>query len=77
MRTRSRVPCDLLNTREHRVTRRAPAVMLIEERERLHRLSQIPHTLCFGQTRRVSWSSTTLVGGRFSSVPSAPVNESV
>ncbi len=30
--------CDRVNAREHRITRRAPAVMLAEERERLHPL---------------------------------------
>ncbi len=32
--------CDRANTREHRITRRAPAVMLAEERARLHRLPE-------------------------------------
>src|SRR3954466_2124214 len=48
---------ERVNTREHRVTRRAPAVMLAEERARLHPLPQVPHTVCFGQTRKVSWQS--------------------
>src|SRR5690348_5295751 len=50
--------CDRVNAREHRITRRPPAVMLVEERGRLHQLPQLPHTICFGQTRRVSWQST-------------------
>jgi len=66
--------CDRVNTREHRVTRRAPAVMLCEERERLHGLPAVAHTVCFGQTRRVSWQSTISVGGAIYSVPSALVD---
>ncbi|MFN8205464.1 MAG: IS21 family transposase [Solirubrobacteraceae bacterium] len=69
--------CEQVNTREHRVTRRAPAVMLAEERQRLHRLPQTPHTVCFGQTRRVSWQATISVGGALYSVPSTLVDERV
>ena len=50
--------CERVNTREHRITRRAPAVMLAEERGRLHRLPAVAHTVCFGETRKVSWQST-------------------
>jgi transposase len=69
--------CERVNAREHRVTRRAPAVMLAEEQERLHRLPEVPHTLCFGETRKVSWQSTISVGGALYSVPSALVDERV
>jgi hypothetical protein len=69
--------CDRVNAREHRVTRRPPAVMIVEERERLHRLPALPHTICFGQTRRVSWQSTISVGGALYSVPSMLVDERV
>jgi transposase len=69
--------CERVNTREHRVTRRAPAVMLCEERERLHPLPGVPHTLCFGETRRVTWQSTISVGGALYSVPSTLVDERV
>jgi transposase len=69
--------CERVNAREHRVTRRAPAVMLAEERKRLHRLPGVPHTVCFGQTRKVSWQSTISVGGALYSVPSALVDERV
>jgi transposase len=69
--------CERVNTREHRVTRRPPAVMLAEERAQLHRLPQVPHTVCFGQTRKVSWQSTISVGGAIYSVPSALVDERV
>jgi transposase len=61
--------CEKVNTREHRVTRRAPALMLAEEREHLHPLPEIPHTVCFGETRRVSWQSTISVAGAIYSVP--------
>ena len=69
--------CDRVNAREHRITRRPPAVMLAEERERLHKLPPLPHTICFGQTRRVSWQSTISVGGALYSVPSSLVDERV
>src|SRR3954447_23215703 len=69
--------CDRVNAREHRITRRPPTVMLVEERDRLHRLPQLPHTVCFGQTRKVSWQSTISVGGAIYSVPSTLVDERV
>jgi transposase len=69
--------CERVNTREHRVTRRAPAVMLADERARLHPLPAMPHTVCFGQTRKVSWQSTISVGGALYSVPSTLVDERV
>ena len=69
--------CERVNAREHRITRRAPAVMLGEERARLHRLPALPHTVCFGQTRKVSWQSTISVGGALYSVPSTLVDERV
>lgn len=69
--------CRRVNAREHRVTRRAPVLMLAEERGRLHPLPKVPHTLCFGQTRRVSWQSTISVGGALYSVPSALLGERV
>jgi transposase len=69
--------CERVNTREHRVTRRPPVVMLAEERARLHPLPKIAHTVCFGQTRRVSPQSTISVGSAIYSVPSALVDERV
>src|SRR3954468_20444385 len=69
--------CERVNTREHRVTRRAPALMLAEERARLYPLPQVPHTVCFGQTRKVSWQSMISVGGALYSVPSSLVDERV
>ncbi|MGQ0520343.1 MAG: IS21 family transposase [Actinomycetota bacterium] len=45
--------CEQVNTRPHRVTRRAPVEMMAEERVRLHRLPEHPFTAAFGQTRTV------------------------
>ncbi|MCA1678527.1 MAG: IS21 family transposase, partial [Actinobacteria bacterium] len=69
--------CERVNTREHRVTRRAPTVMLSEERSRLHPLPEVAHTVCFGQTRKVGWQSTISMGGALYSVPSTLVDERV
>ena len=49
--------CDDVNARPHRVTRRAPAEMLAEERPRLHRLPDHPYTTAFGVARRVGVDS--------------------
>lgn len=45
--------CVEVNARPHRVTRRAPAEMLAEERPRLHRLPEHAYTSAFGETRTV------------------------
>jgi len=45
--------CTEVNARDHRVTRRAPAEMLTEERHRLHRLPERAYTAAFGVTRSV------------------------
>ena len=45
--------CAQVNARVHRVTRRAPEVMLAEERLRLHPVPVDPHTVAFGLTRVV------------------------
>jgi hypothetical protein len=68
---------DKVNNRPHRVTRRAPAEMLIEERSRLHRLPETAFTAAFGETRKVSWSSTISYGGVTYSVPHTLVEETV
>src|SRR3954465_4254089 len=68
---------ERVNAREHRVTRQPPAVLLGEERARLHPLPERSHTLCFGETRKVSWQSTVSVGGAIYSVPSSLVDERV
>jgi hypothetical protein len=66
-----------VNTRAHRITRRPPLKMLGEEHEHLHRLPRIPHTLCFGQTRKVNWRSLASVGGALYSVPHQLIDERV
>lgn len=66
-----------VNGREHRVTRRTPAEMLAEEAQRLHRLPEAAYTAAFGETRRVSWSSTISFGGVTYSVPHRLVDEAV
>jgi transposase len=66
-----------VNTRPHRVTRRPPLEMLAAEHEHLHRLPRLPHTVCFGQTRKVNWQSTISVGGAIYSVPHELVDERV
>jgi Mu transposase, C-terminal domain len=58
-----------VNTRPHRATQEPPVTRLALERERLHRLPRVPHTVCFGETRKVSWQSTISVGGARYSVP--------
>jgi hypothetical protein len=58
-----------VNGRAHRVTRRAPEVMLVEEQARLHRLPDAAFTAAFGETRKVSWTSTVSFGGVTYSVP--------
>lgn len=45
--------CERVNARTHRVTRRAPVDMLVEERLRLHPVSATPFTVAFGTTRVV------------------------
>ena len=60
---------DKVNSREHRITRRPPVEMLAEERARLHRLPDVAFTAAFGETRKVSWTSTIRFGGVTYSVP--------
>jgi len=73
--------CDVfmvkVNGREHRITRRAPAVMLADEQQRLHRLPDVAYTQAFGETRKVSWSATISFGGVTYSVPHTLVDEPV
>jgi hypothetical protein len=45
--------CERVNSRPHRVTRRAPAQMLAEEQARLHPLPAAAYTAAFGVTRHV------------------------
>lgn len=49
--------CDLVNTRQHRVTRRPPADMLAEEQQRLHPVVADKFTVAFGTTRQVPVST--------------------
>jgi hypothetical protein len=60
--------CEEVNARPHRVTRRAPAEMLAEERARLHRLPDAPYTAAFGATRRVGENTPMVAfdGGSYS-----------
>ncbi|WP_420446909.1 IS21 family transposase [Candidatus Poriferisodalis sp.] len=66
-----------VNGREHRVTRRAPVEMVLEEQQRLHRLPEAPYTAVLGETRKVSWSSTISFGGVTYSVPHTLADETV
>jgi len=60
---------ELVNNREHKVTRRVPAQMLAIESKRLHPVPAEPYVVAFGETRRVSWSSTICFSGARYSVP--------
>jgi hypothetical protein len=66
-----------VNGREHRITRRAPVEMLAEEQQRLHLLPVTGFTAAFGETRKVSSSSTVSFGGVTYSVPHALVDDEV
>lgn len=66
-----------VNERDHRVTRRPPSVMLVEEQQHLHRLPDAGYTAVFGETRRVSWSATISYGGVTYSVPHTLADETV
>ena len=52
-----------VNTRPHRATRQPPVVLLEQEHEHMHRLPRLPHTLCFGQTRKVDRQATVSAWG--------------
>lgn len=70
--------CQEVNTREHRVTRRAPVDMLAEERQRLHPLPAAPHTVALGLTRTVAATTpmVTFQSGQYS-VPHALLGQLV
>ncbi len=58
--------CDQVNARPHRITRRAPAEMLAEDRPRLHPVPAAPVTAALGVTRRVdAMSLVTFEGGQY------------
>jgi hypothetical protein len=59
--------CQLVNARQHRITRRPPVEMLAEERARLHPVPAVPFTAALGVTRRVdAMSLVALEGGQYS-----------
>jgi transposase len=66
-----------VNTRPHRATRRPPVDLLAQEHEHMHRLPRLPHTLCFGQTRKVDRQATVSVGDAIYSVPHTLIGERV
>jgi hypothetical protein len=66
-----------VNTRQHRATMEPPVIRLAEEHEKLHRLPRLPHMVCFGETRKVSWQSLSSVGGARYSVPHSLIDERV
>jgi transposase len=66
-----------VNTRPHRSTMEPPVIRLAEEHERLHRLPRLPHTMCFGETRKVNWQSIISVGGAQYSVPHQLIDQRV
>jgi hypothetical protein len=51
--------------------------MLEQEHEHLHRLPRLPHTLCFGQTRKVDRQATVTLGEAIYSVPHELIGEPV
>lgn len=61
--------CERVNERPHRERRRAPALLLAQERSKLHPVPEEPFTAAFGQTRRVNWDSTISFGAVRYSVP--------
>ncbi|MCY7365175.1 MAG: IS21 family transposase [Frankiaceae bacterium] len=60
--------CEQINTRIHRVTRRAPVEMLSVEQDRLHPLPAVPHTVAFGLARSVPARTPMIAldGGQYS-----------
>jgi len=59
--------CGQVNARPHRITRRAPAEMLGEERSRLHPVPAAPFTAALGVTRKAdALSLVTYDGGQYS-----------
>src|SRR3954466_7250811 len=69
--------CARVNGRVHRVTQRTPELMLAQELRRLHPLPALAHTLCFGETRKVSEQSTISIGSALYSVPSSLIEQKV
>lgn len=67
-----------VNTRPHRVTRRPPMEMLMEERQRLHPLPAEPYTRALGESRVVGQTTPMVMfqGGEYS-VPWTLAGETV
>jgi hypothetical protein len=61
--------CGQVNARPHRITRRAPAEMLAEERARLHPVPAVPFTAALGVTRKADALSLVWFEGGQYSVP--------
>jgi len=61
--------CEQAGARPHRITRRAPAEMLAEERARLHPVPAAPFTAALGVTRKVDGLSLAAFEGGQYSVP--------
>jgi hypothetical protein len=70
--------CERVNARVHRVTRRAPAEMLAQERAALHPIPASPHTVAFGVSRVVPGNTPMVAfeGGQYS-VPHTLLGETV
>ena len=70
--------CEQINDREHRVTRRAPAEMLVQERARLHTVPTEAYTVALGATRQVPVNSpmVTFESGQYS-VPHTLLGQTV
>jgi hypothetical protein len=66
-----------VNTRPHRATRQPPLTLLAQEHAHLHRVPRVGHTLCFGQTRKVSPQATVSLGDAVYSVPHELIRERV
>jgi transposase len=69
--------CAALNGRPHAETRRAPAVMLAEERTRMHPLPAEPFTAALGETRIVRDDQTIRFGSVRYSLPKAWIGHEV
>ena len=66
-----------VNTRAHRATREAPVILLAQEHKHLHPVPRLPHTLCFGQARKVDRQATVSVGDAIYSVPHQLIGQRV
>ena len=66
-----------VNTRAHRATHQPPLALLGQEHAHLHRVPRVGHTLCFGQTRKVSPQATVSLGDAVYSVPHELIREQV